>query len=58
MNTSQFTNVAFGAMGAMGRSAGAAACTSQIELTLSCQNLLNMDVMSKSDPFCGMSKKK
>lgn len=26
--------------------------TSQIEMTLSCENLLNTDVLSKSDPFC------
>lgn len=26
--------------------------TSQIEMTLSCRNLLNLDVLSKSDPFC------
>lgn len=26
--------------------------TSQIEMTLSCVNLLNMDILSKSDPYC------
>lgn len=26
--------------------------TSQIEMTLSCRNLLNRDVLSKSDPYC------
>lgn len=26
--------------------------TSQIELTLSCRNLINADVISKSDPYC------
>lgn len=26
--------------------------TSQIEMTLSCRNLLNTDVLSKSDPYC------
>lgn len=26
--------------------------TSQIEMTLSCQNLINTDVLSKSDPYC------
>ena len=26
--------------------------TSQIEMTLSCRNLLNKDILSKSDPFC------
>lgn len=26
--------------------------TSQIEMTLSCRNLLDLDVLSKSDPFC------
>lgn len=26
--------------------------TSQIELTISCRNLLNLDITSKSDPFC------
>lgn len=27
-------------------------CTTQIEMTLSCRNLINMDVLSKSDPYC------
>ena len=27
-------------------------CTAQIEMTLSCRNLINMDLLSKSDPFC------
>ena len=27
-------------------------CTSQIEMTLSCRNLINMDILSKSDPYC------
>ncbi|XP_031627955.1 copine-9-like [Contarinia nasturtii] len=26
--------------------------TSQVELTLSCRNLINTDILSKSDPFC------
>ncbi|CAG2112889.1 unnamed protein product, partial [Medioppia subpectinata] len=26
--------------------------TSQIEMTLSCRNLINKDILSKSDPFC------
>ncbi|XP_055298089.1 copine-9-like [Sitodiplosis mosellana] len=26
--------------------------TSQVELTLSCRNLINADIISKSDPFC------
>lgn len=26
--------------------------TSQIEMTISCRNLLNRDILSKSDPFC------
>lgn len=30
----------------------AAMPTSQIEMTLSCRNLPNMDVLSKSDPYC------
>lgn len=49
MNPPNFTNVGFGNMG---MPSAAAACTSQIEMTLSCRNLTNMDVMSKSDPFC------
>ncbi|KAG4072311.1 hypothetical protein HA402_004243 [Bradysia odoriphaga] len=49
MTTTNFTNI--GAR-TMGPSTASAACTSQIEMTLSCQNLLNCDVMSKSDPFC------
>lgn len=31
--------------------------TSRIEMTLSCRNLLNMDVLSKSDPYCIVSMK-
>lgn len=31
---------------------GADMPTSQIEMTLSCRNLTNMDVLSKSDPYC------
>lgn len=31
--------------------------TSQIEMTLSCTNLLNKDVLSKSDPYCVVSMK-
>lgn len=49
MTTSNFTNIGFGNMGP---SPTSAACTSQIEMILSCENLLNLDVMSKSDPFC------
>lgn len=30
----------------------AAMPTTQIEMTLSCQNLINADVLSKSDPYC------
>ncbi|KAG4070854.1 hypothetical protein HA402_011080 [Bradysia odoriphaga] len=48
MTAPNFTNIGFGNMGP----SAAAACTSQIEMTLSCRNLTNMDVMSKSDPFC------
>lgn len=29
--------------------------TSQIEMTISCRNLINTDVLSKSDPFCIIS---
>lgn len=29
--------------------------TSQVELTLSCRNLLNTDLLSKSDPYCVVS---
>lgn len=50
MTPSNFTNVGFGNMGAS--ATAAAACTTQIEMILSCENLLNLDVMSKSDPFC------
>ena len=32
-------------------------CTSQIEMSLSCRNLINMDLFSKSDPFCVVSTK-
>lgn len=31
--------------------------TSQIEITVSCRNLINSDVLSKSDPFCIISMK-
>lgn len=31
--------------------------TSQIELTLSCRNLINTDILSKSDPYCVISTK-
>lgn len=31
--------------------------TSQLELTLSCRNLINTDLLSKSDPFCIISMK-
>lgn len=48
MSTANFTNIGFG----MGPVPTTLACTSQIEMTLSCENLLNLDVMSKSDPFC------
>lgn len=27
-------------------------CTTQIEMTLSCTNLINMDIVTKSDPYC------
>lgn len=50
---SNFTNVnqiGFGNMGPSGQSA--AIPTSQLEMTISCVDLLNLDVMSKSDPFC------
>lgn len=49
MTTSNFSNLGFGHTGP---STMAASCTSQIEMILSCENLLNLDVMSKSDPFC------
>lgn len=26
--------------------------TSQVELTLSCRNLINADIITKSDPYC------
>lgn len=31
--------------------------TSQVELTISCKNLINADFMSKSDPYCTVSMK-
>lgn len=31
--------------------------TSQVELTLSCRNLINTDLLSKSDPYCVISMK-
>lgn len=31
--------------------------TSQVELTLSCRNLINTDLLSKSDPYCVVSMK-
>lgn len=31
--------------------------TSQVELTLSCMNLINTDLLSKSDPYCVVSMK-
>lgn len=27
-------------------------CVTKVELTISCDNLLDMDVLSKSDPLC------
>ncbi|KAJ6650061.1 Copine-8 [Pseudolycoriella hygida] len=45
MNSSNFSNIGIGL-------SSAAACTSQIEMSISCENLLNLDVLSKSDPFC------
>lgn len=30
----------------------AAQCVTKVELTVSCENLLDMDVGSKSDPLC------
>ncbi|KAJ7993442.1 hypothetical protein DPEC_G00272480 [Dallia pectoralis] len=32
----------------------AAQCVSKVELTVSCENLLDMDVFSKSDPMCAL----
>lgn len=32
-------------------------CTTKIELSLSCTNLLNLDIASKSDPYCLLSMK-
>lgn len=32
-------------------------CTTKVELTLSCKNLLNRDLASKSDPYCILSMK-
>lgn len=31
--------------------------TSQVELTISCKNLINADIISKSDPYCSVSTK-
>lgn len=30
----------------------AAQCVTKVELAVSCENLLDMDVLSKSDPLC------
>lgn len=46
------TNYSIIGAGNVGPTPTSAACTSQIEMTLSCKNLLNLDLMSKSDPFC------
>lgn len=32
-------------------------CTTKVELTLSCKNLVNMDIVTKSDPYCIVSMK-
>lgn len=32
-------------------------CTTKVELTMSCTNLLNLDIASKSDPYCLLSMK-
>lgn len=45
-------NVGFGTM-----PLSASLPTSQIEMTISCLNLLNTDVLSKSDPFCVVKMK-
>ena len=29
-------------------------CVTKVELTISCENLLDMDVFSKSDPLCAL----
>lgn len=54
MTSSNFTNINPIGFGDMGATPGgsAATCTSQIEMIISCTDLLNLDLMSKSDPFC------
>ena len=29
-------------------------CVTKVELTISCENLMDMDVFSKSDPLCAL----
>lgn len=33
---------------------GAATLATKVELTISCENLMDMDVFSKSDPLCAL----
>ncbi|KAM4606674.1 copine-3-like [Polymixia lowei] len=33
---------------------GAAQCVTKVQLTISCENLMDMDVFSKSDPLCAL----
>lgn len=33
---------------------GLTSLTSKVELTISCENLMDMDVFSKSDPLCAL----
>lgn len=39
-------------MATFGNARGSTACVTKVELTISCQKLLNKDLTSKSDPIC------
>ncbi|XP_072306591.1 copine-3-like isoform X2 [Eucyclogobius newberryi] len=39
-------------MAALGQGPGAAPCVTKVSLSVSCENLLDMDAFSKSDPLC------
>ncbi len=45
----QAAMASFGAQGP-----GATHLASKVELTISCENLLDMDILSKSDPLCAL----
>lgn len=49
--------IGFNTMGGGGGGGSASMPTTQIEMTLSCENLINADVLSKSDPYCCVQMK-